>query len=245
MPIEFTCDACGKLLRTADERAGARAVCPECQQLITVPIPDAVSSSRLDETAAWVSPAIDNNSASADARIAPPLPLASSSQAPWGFCAGCGKGLVEPASYCPSCGAASGAGRTSSPSKTPATYAGFWRRFAAMLLDLLILGAAQGVIESLPGFLRTGGAPELLIWWLYHALLESSEYQATIGKLALGLIVTDEQGRRLSFGRATGRTFAKILSIIPIFLGYLMAAFSPRKQALHDLIAGCLVLRKS
>jgi uncharacterized RDD family membrane protein YckC len=81
--------------------------------------------------------------------------------------------------------------------------------------------------------------------WLYFALMESSARQATIGKIALGLYVTDLQGRRLSFGRATGRFFAKIITgFVPFFIGYIMAGFTARKQALHDMISGCLVLKR-
>jgi uncharacterized RDD family membrane protein YckC len=81
--------------------------------------------------------------------------------------------------------------------------------------------------------------------WLYFALLESSSWQGTLGKKALGLIVTDMMGRRISFARATGRHFAKIISGMILLIGYLMAGFTERKQALHDMIAGCLVFRKT
>jgi uncharacterized RDD family membrane protein YckC len=85
----------------------------------------------------------------------------------------------------------------------------------------------------------------LVLTWLYFAGLESSAWQATVGKRLIGLLVTDTAGRRLSFGRSTARYFAKLLSALPILIGYLLAAFTPRKQALHDLIAGTLVVRKS
>jgi len=86
----------------------------------------------------------------------------------------------------------------------------------------------------------------ILSTWLYYAWFESSERQATLGKMALGLYVTDMEGRRLSFGRASGRFFAKIVTgVIPFFIGYIMAGFTAKKQALHDMIAGCLVLRKN
>ncbi len=76
--------------------------------------------------------------------------------------------------------------------------------------------------------------------------MESSSYQGTLGKMALGLIVTDLQGRRVTFGRASGRFFAKIITgLIPFALGYIMAGFTEKKQALHDMIASCLVLRKN
>jgi uncharacterized RDD family membrane protein YckC len=80
--------------------------------------------------------------------------------------------------------------------------------------------------------------------WLYFALMESMK-GATLGKMALGIIVTDLQGNRISFGRATGRYFAKIISSLTILVGYIMAGFTQRKQALHDIIAGCLVINKS
>lgn len=89
-----------------------------------------------------------------------------------------------------------------------------------------------------------GRAVALATVWLYYALLESSSRQATIGKMALGLIVIDEEGERITFARATGRHFAKILSTLVFFVGYLMVAFTQRKQGLHDLIAGTLVINK-
>jgi uncharacterized RDD family membrane protein YckC len=82
--------------------------------------------------------------------------------------------------------------------------------------------------------------------WLYFASMESSRHQGTLGKMALGLFVTDLLGRRISFGRATGRFFAKIITgLIPFFIGYIMAGFTEKKQALHDMIASCLVLKKA
>ena len=78
--------------------------------------------------------------------------------------------------------------------------------------------------------------------WLYEALMTSSSKQGTLGKMAFRMKVTDLNGRRISFGRATGRFFAKILSGI-LYIGYIMAGFTERKQALHDMIAGTLVVR--
>jgi uncharacterized RDD family membrane protein YckC len=74
--------------------------------------------------------------------------------------------------------------------------------------------------------------------------MESSPFQATIGKVAVGIYVADLQGQRISFGRATGRFFGKILSGAILLIGYLMAGFTEKKQALHDTMAGCLVLVK-
>jgi uncharacterized RDD family membrane protein YckC len=84
----------------------------------------------------------------------------------------------------------------------------------------------------------------LVLDWLYYTLLESSVWQGTLGKKALGLEVTDLGGRRVSFGRATGRFFARIISGLTLGIGFIMAGFTERKQALHDIIAGCLVIRK-
>jgi uncharacterized RDD family membrane protein YckC len=83
----------------------------------------------------------------------------------------------------------------------------------------------------------------LAVNWLYEALLTSSSWQATVGKKILGLKVTDEVGNRISFGRASGRYFAKILSSMLLFIGYIMAAFTDRKRALHDMLAGTVVRR--
>lgn len=82
----------------------------------------------------------------------------------------------------------------------------------------------------------------LWVGWLYFALMESSESSATLGKMALSIVVSDRFGRRITFERATGRYFAKIITGFTFGVGYLMAAFSSRKQALHDIIAGCLLL---
>jgi uncharacterized RDD family membrane protein YckC len=85
----------------------------------------------------------------------------------------------------------------------------------------------------------------LVVSWLYFAGMESSEYQGTLGKMALGLVVTDMDGRRISFARATGRFFSKLITgLVPFYIGYIMAGFTEKKQALHDMIASCLVLRK-
>ena len=138
-------------------------------------------------------------------------------------------------------------------------YAGFWRRAAAMAIDSTIIGLVQMVLMmGVMGGSMAGGASEeamgggvlainlllIVAMWLYFALMESSAKQATLGKMMIGVIVTDTDGNRLSFGRATGRYFGKIVSSIILMIGYLMAAFTQRKQALHDIMAGCLVVRK-
>ncbi len=83
---------------------------------------------------------------------------------------------------------------------------------------------------------------QTVLAWQYFALCESSAWQATLGKRALGLRVTDVHGLRISFMRATGRYFAKILSAFIFCIGFLMVAWTQRKQGLHDLLAQTLVL---
>ncbi len=143
------------------------------------------------------------------------------------------------------------------------SYAGFWIRAVAALIDCLIvlllwfatdvmIRLAAGVPIS-PIWKESSGATiglncaenfvELVVWWLYVALSESSAAQATIGKRALRLRVTDTAGRRISFARASSRNFGKILSSLTLFIGFVMAAFTRRKQALHDLMAETVVLK--
>lgn len=83
----------------------------------------------------------------------------------------------------------------------------------------------------------------LVIMWIYYSVFESSKRQATLGKLAVGIKVTGLRGNRIGFGRASGRYFGKFISTMIIGIGYLMAAFTKRKQGLHDMMAGCLVIR--
>ncbi|GLQ92952.1 RDD family protein [Dyella acidisoli] len=82
-----------------------------------------------------------------------------------------------------------------------------------------------------------------LAWWIYSALCESSAWQATVGKLAVGIRVTDLQGKRINLARAVGRYGAQLISAFLFCIGYLMVAFTRRKQGLHDLIASTLVLK--
>jgi uncharacterized RDD family membrane protein YckC len=138
------------------------------------------------------------------------------------------------------------------PPQQPAPkYAEFWLRFVAAWIDAIILRIVQSLLVgayaalslSKSGFLGLGIA--ILTSWLYYAFSESSSEQATLGKQALGIFVTDLDGNRISFGKATGRYFGKWLSTITFLLGYVMAAFTEKHQALHDLLAGTLVIRKS
>jgi uncharacterized RDD family membrane protein YckC len=156
----------------------------------------------------------------------------------------------------------------------PSPYAGFWLRVVAHLIDdvllgigigiLVLLGVAMVGVESIRTMFANmnGENPEIpaamisaivfvslasiLLAWIYNAAMESSRHQGTLGKMALGLTVTDLEGRPIGFGLASGRYFAKIITgLIPLGIGYAMAGFTEKKQALHDMIASCLVLRKT
>ena len=214
------------------------------------------------------------------------------------FCSKCGAALTADSTFCGSCGSPVNARVMATPAPVPVgvatvppasavsayspvtltrtpSYAGFWLRFLAWLIDGLILspvfllfvflglGMTGGLAHLMALSQRHGGgeldpaafatffsmfftflALALLVRWLYSAYLESSEKQATWGKQVLGLYVTDINGQRLSFAHASGRFFAKLVSnLIPLELGYIMAAFTERRQALHDMIASTLVLK--
>ena len=136
------------------------------------------------------------------------------------------------------------------------THARFTARFVALLVDWALLAAAAVAASFVLGEgPRHGGmhamygghmgALNAAAGWLYFALQESSPAGATLGKRAMGLRVVDLGGGRISLARATGRYFAKWLSALPLGLGFLMAAFTEKKQALHDILAGTLVVEKS
>jgi uncharacterized RDD family membrane protein YckC len=151
---------------------------------------------------------------------------------------------------------------------TKSEYAGFWLRVAAYIIDYFVLGFVLGMLVLFFGLAfglstamlqdmedpanqlvvvtlaSTLGAISLGISWLYYAILESGKNQGTLGKMALNLKVTDMEGNRISFGRATGRFFGKILSSFIFYIGYIMIGFTEKKQGLHDILAGCLVFRK-
>ncbi len=155
-----------------------------------------------------------------------------------------------------------------------AKHAGFWWRFLAYLIDALVLSPANALItfltllavpavygalaidptsvreNSFTAFLATVVWVLLLVtsngltFWCYYAMMESSSRGGTLGKMACGLVVTDMSGRKISFGQATGRYFARIVTcLVPFGLGYLMCVWSIRQQCLHDKLANCLVLK--
>lgn len=131
-------------------------------------------------------------------------------------------------------------------------FAGFWIRLVAYLIDSIILGVIAYAISGVFGFPSPFSVTEeigvlqnmisVVTGFLYFALLESGNMQATVGKRAMGLVVTDESGNRITFLNATGRYFAKILSAILLLIGFIMVGWDKRKQGLHDKLAGTLVI---
>jgi uncharacterized RDD family membrane protein YckC len=165
------------------------------------------------------------------------------------FCTACGAHNAPDARFCQSCG------QTMTPvAPLPATgsiaayathpYGGFWIRLLAWLIDMAIV---YGVLLPFAIFsvfaLHGMGLFGVCAGWLYFSLMESSSKQATLGKMICDLRVTDLNGQRVSFGRATGRYFAKWLSGLILGIGYIMIAFTQRNQGLHDLLAGTLVMK--
>jgi len=109
-------------------------------------------------------------------------------------------------------------------------------------LIILASGSDPNSTDMLAARLSTNGL-SLVAGWLYFSLCESSSWQGTVGKKVLGLRVTDINGHRIGFGKATGRYFGKILSGLILGVGFIMIAFSEQKQGLHDMLAGTLVVK--
>jgi uncharacterized RDD family membrane protein YckC len=154
-------------------------------------------------------------------------------------------------------------------------YAGIWRRLMALSIDLALLTLVYAGFDSaglsLGEFVEGGStweSPEgfsiswslergqfvfspvgnmvaLTVAWLYFAGLERSSWQATPGKMSLLLRVTDLEGRRIGWRAATLRFFGRFISLWTMMIGYIMAAFTRRKQTLHDVMAGTVVLKRS
>ena len=156
------------------------------------------------------------------------------------------------------------------PTTRPVEYAGFWRRLVAHIIDRIILGIPSSmlvvafIVPAIAALCKSECNAEDIpvaiisiivgsIWLallivighlLYFTFFESSRLQATPGKMLLGIIVTDLQGQRVTFMRALGRNLGKIISHAILNIGFIMAGFTARKQALHDILADCLVVMK-
>lgn len=175
------------------------------------------------------------------------------------FCQKCGA-TATPGAVAVAAGV--GAGAVAAPT---AAYAGFWRRFFAFWVDKIIVGGGVQLLfiplgvatMPLDGYgddvnpawmmaviasMLTAIMFTVVADWLYEALFLGSTWQATPGKRLLSVYVTDERGERISFVRATGRHFSRIVSGLILGVGYFMQPFTERKQALHDKLAETLVM---
>lgn len=188
------------------------------------------------------------------------------------LCPNCGEDVLERARYCHVCGEPL-QGKKRAPMavkeleevpQVSGEFAPVWRRFLASAIDvsIVLLVILPGVIaffwlvEVVTGLLGMdreegrflAGMAAVLLGvvgdWLYHAKMQSSPRQATYGKQFMGLKVTGLSGERVSFAQATGRHFAKFLSTFALMIGFLVAAITRKKQALHDMVAGTLVVRR-
>jgi|SRR5450432_2099304 len=180
------------------------------------------------------------------------------------FCNVCGFNSASDAQFCQRCGAGL-APPPPSPSFAAVAaphYGGFWIRVVASVLDFVLMFIAFIPVRILLGSIVTITAMNaqlpmhelfvlrrairigvaVVLNLTYRTAMESSRFQATFGKLAVGLKITDERGSPISFGRAVVRYFSKLLSLLALGLGYVIAGFDAQKQALHDRIAGTLVM---
>ena len=142
-------------------------------------------------------------------------------------------------------------------------YAGFWIRLASYLIDYIILvvlivlfsalasaawwyshtvGRSGSPLDGIEGWLYIVYVPS---FWLYRTIFEASKAQGTVGKIVFGLAVTDLNLQRIGYGKANARFWSRILSSWILFAGFIMAAFTKKKQALHDMIAGTVVVKKA
>jgi uncharacterized RDD family membrane protein YckC len=180
------------------------------------------------------------------------------------ICSKCGIRNPEDANFCTGCGAGLINQNENISLASYARFAGFWERFLAYCIDSIIVTLASIfvllVVAFFIGFvlgLRGMDVEEMeglfvglyymlsfISSWLYFTIMESSKLQATIGKKILDLAVTDVSGVRISFARANARFWSKLISGIILCIGYIMVAFTERHQALHDMVADTLVVKK-
>lgn len=119
----------------------------------------------------------------------------------------------------------------------------FVNQIAGLIIGFII-GIILGETFETDTIAVIGGIAGIVTNWLYYALMESSPKQATLGKMACGLLVTNLEGQRIGFGQASGRHFGKFISCLTLLIGFLMCAWTEKKQCLHDMMADCLVLQK-
>ena len=241
-PLEVTC-SCGKRYHVPMRYWGKRGKCPNCGNVMTVPFPGTAFES------------VDSDPGNRVVTSRKTDPLGQKKL----------DGARRPAN-------GSSAAPQSIPEDSRLIsdlfeYGGFWRRFLALIIDTLVwlFGslimtlvfklAAPSVMDP-SHYLTIAGRPIalylaffpflfFLLHWTYYTIMESSAAMATLGKRCLGLVVTDLEGKGISFLRANGRYWSKVFisDLIPFLIGYLMAGWTRKKQAVHDLVAGTLVLK--
>lgn len=168
------------------------------------------------------------------------------------FCTKCGVANPDTAHFCLACGHAFNADIEVAPAAT--VYAGFWQRFAATFIDGFIVTLfsipafviiALGASSSKSAQATTTLAGYIIIYAIsaiYFSLMESGERSATYGKRWLGIKVHDLDGNRISGGRAFARWLSHFFSYVTLYIGFIMQPFTERKQALHDMISGTVVI---
>lgn len=184
-------------------------------------------------------------------------------------CSKCGESNLLESKFCNQCGTQLGitAEVTNTeivPANTSFKYAGFWIRFIALIVDVILLiivcfalalliATAYDSIYAKNNLYdenaRTSTVPvfDFLIYiigpWLWFTIYESSRWQATPGKMLFGLKITNENGERIGFGRANIRFWSKYLISGWLFIGFIIAGLTAKKQSLHDLLARTLVVK--
>jgi uncharacterized RDD family membrane protein YckC len=169
------------------------------------------------------------------------------------YCSKCSTQNDDQAKFCSQCG------ESFNREDVSKKYAGFWLRAFAFVIDFLFLWAITAIICFPIGYVvglnsntiveaeayatGWGGLAGILIQWLYFSVSESSVWQATIGKKIMKIKVIDYSGNRISFAKANGRHWSKIISALILFMGYFMVAFTDKKQGLHDKIAKTLIVK--
>jgi len=247
------CTQCGQPLSP-----GAH-FCSECGAPVGAPTPPGAAQSR------WAPPATEASAAGVP--LGPPGPASPSGSAGTPFAA------PQPSAAPPAFGAPppTPAGDSTAhgfPAELPSgvRYAGFWRRFWGLAIDRILLGVVLlpvGLLlgvnmfrplmndgELRPDWLYQVVVGSMSLWlvrsfaeWAYFSTFQCSSRQATPGQMALGLRVTGLDGGRIGFGRASGRYFASWLSAALLLIGFIMGAFTERRQTLHDMVASTLVVR--
>lgn len=235
MTIQFAC-TCGKTFAVADELVGKTGRCLACGAKTKILPRNTMASARHQRVA-------QSDESRDKQRVRCPY---------------CAEAILPAARKCRHCGEWLGPRGTQTLPRLD--YASFGRRCAAHLIDSTIVLVATSPLIFLSALIADEAASSrreademfMGLWncfwwglaWVYYALMESSRYQGTVGKILVGIKVVHLSGNRISFGRASGRYFAKLITYMTTLIGYIMAAFTERRQTLHDMIAGCTVINR-